>query len=351
MASPSPQHRLPYRRTGIRVLVLGLTVALAVAIGFWLFGRGPVVQVAVAERGSAAQVVYATGIVEPLHWAKVTALQRKRIIDLCKCEGESVRKGEVLARLDDAEERAVLSELEARLERLEADKDRIQTLVERKVASRIAFDEKLTEVREFKARVEAQKDRIADLELRSPVDGIVLRLDGEVGEVAGTGVDDVLFWVGERKPLRVVSEVNEEDIGRVEKGQKTLLRHDGFNAGTLRATVDSVTPKGDPKTKTFRVYLALPDDTPLMIGMSVEANIIVREVADATLVPGDAINNGAVWVVENGRAKRLPIEIGVRGTRMVEIRDGLAAGATVVSPFPSDLKDGARVRPAFVDAR
>ena len=255
----------------LRLTLIGLAIAALAVGGWWLVARGPAVQVAVAETGDAAQVVYATGTVEPLRWAKVTALQRKRIIDICKCEGRAVKKGEVVARLDDAEERAVLSELEARLERLRADAERTGKLVERNAMSRISYEEKLTEVREFEARVAAQKDRISDLELKSPVDGIVLRRDGEVGEVAGTAVNDVLLWVGQPRPLRVVAEVNEEDIGKVAEGQKALLRHDGFDDGALEATVQSLTPKGDPKTKTFRAYLALPSDTPLMIGMSIEA--------------------------------------------------------------------------------
>lgn len=345
------QERLPSWRAGVRFLAFGLAAALAAAAALWWYARGPVVQVAVVKRGDAAQVVYATGIVEPLHWAKVTALKRKRIVEFCKCEGQSVKAGDVLGRLDDAEERAVLTELEARLERLKADTERIRTLVKRNVASRITLDEKLTEVREIEARVEAQNNRIDDLKLRSPVDGIVLRSDGEVGEVAGTGPDDALFWVGQPKPLHVVSEVNEEDIGMVAKGQKALLRHEGFDDGALHSIVQSLTPKGDPESKTFRVYLALPDDTPLMIGMTVEANIVVSEVADANLVPAEAIHNGSVLVVADGRVKQTPVAVGIRGTRMVEVRKGLAAGMTVLSPFRGDLKDNVRVRPDREDAQ
>lgn len=298
-------------------------------------------------RGDAAEVVYATGIVEPVYWAKVTALQRKRIIELCKCEGQRVKKGEVLARLDNVEERAQLTELEARLARLREDAGRIKALVERNVVSRVAYEEKLTQVSEYEARITAQKDRISDLELKSPMDGVVLRRDGEVGEIAGTSASDVLLWVGQPKPLHVVAEVNEDDIGKVKEGQKGLLRHDGHSGEALTATVKRITPKGDPQTKTFRVYLALPEDSPLMIGMSIEANIIVREVKGGLLLPAEAVADNSVLVVEKGRVKRKPIQIGLRGTRMIEIRNGLIAGETVLLPYRSDLRDGARVRPAY----
>jgi RND family efflux transporter MFP subunit len=324
------------------VLVL---IAVAAAAAWWLFGRGALVRTTAIVRGDAAAVVYATGVVEPVHWAKVAALQRKRIVDLCRCEGWAVEKGEVLARLDDTEERAVLAELEARLARLRDDAERLKGLVDRNVTARTTYEEKLTQVREQESRVAAQKDRISDLALKAPMDGIVLRRDSEVGEIAGTGANDVLLWVGEPKPLRVVAEVNEEGILRVRPGQKVLLRHEGSTVAPLSAEVASVTPKGDPQTKTFRVYLSLPDDTPLRIGMSVEANIVVAEAKDVPLVPAEALGNGTmVAVVENGVLRHRKVETGIRGTRLVEIRSGLAPGDAVVTPWQPGLADGTRVR-------
>ncbi|MGI9424024.1 MAG: efflux RND transporter periplasmic adaptor subunit, partial [Hyphomicrobiaceae bacterium] len=321
-------------------LVLGSVIAVAV---LWL-SRGTLVTVAVVHRGDAAQVVYATGTVEPVHWAKISALQRKRIVELCKCEGQAVKAGEVLARLDDGEERALLTELQARAIRLRDDAERIRRLVERNVTSRLSLDEKLTQVREYEARIAAQKDRISDLALKSPMDGIVLRRDGEVGEIAGTGANQALLWVGRPKPLRVIAEVNEEDISRVQTQQNVLLRHDGHVGKPLRATVGRITPKGDPQTKTFRVYLRLPQQTPLMIGMSVEANIIIREAKDAVLVPAEAISENTVQIVIDGRAIRRPVQTGIRGTRLVEIKSGLAAGDIVLSPFLAAIQSNASVR-------
>ncbi len=323
------------------LIVAAALVALAVV---QLYGRGRAVQTVVARKGSAAEVVYATGVVEPVVWAKVTSLLRKRIEDICKCEGKEVKKGEVLVHLDDAEEQAQLTELEARLKRVKADADRLATLVERNIATRASLDEKLTQVSEQEARVIALKDRIADLALKSPMDGIVLRRDGEVGEIAGTGADDTLIWVGQPRPLQIVAEVNEDDILKVQKGQQALLRHEGSVEAPLTGQVLRITPKGDPQTKTFRVYIGLPDDTPLKIGMSVEANIVISEVKDSVLVPAETLGDHKLLVVEDDRARVRPVEVGVRGAGAVEIRSGLKAGEVVVSPFAKDIKDGTSVR-------
>ncbi|MCB1520059.1 MAG: efflux RND transporter periplasmic adaptor subunit [Hyphomicrobiaceae bacterium] len=308
-----------------------------------LFAGGREVATVLAKRGSAAEVVYATGVVEPVYWAKVTALQRKRIVEICKCEGQAVKQGDVLARLDDIEERAHKNELEARLQRLKDDAERLTTLVQRNIASRTSLEEKLTQVREQQARVAAQQDRIADLALKAPIDGVVLRRDGEVGEIAGTAAGDTLLWVGQPKPLQVVAEVNEDDILRVAKGQTALLRHEGYSAGPMRATVSRLTPKGDPQSKTFRVYLALPDETPLKIGMSVEANIVVGEVDDGVIVPAEAVVDHKVLKVRDGRVIIVPVEVGIRGAGAVEIRSGIAAGDELISPYDKGIASGTRV--------
>jgi membrane fusion protein (multidrug efflux system) len=332
----------------MRVILGLIVVAMLGGAGYWLWRDAfePPISTVAAHRGAAAEVVYATGTVEPRYWAKVVATQRKRIVELCDCEGQPVRKGQVLARLDDATERAALAELEARHQRLELDVLRIRGLVERNAATQTSLDQTITQTQEYAARIEAQKERIDDLVLRAPMDGTVLRRDGAVGELAGTGNADVLFWIGQQRPLRVVADVNEEDIPRVRTGQKVLLRSEGFTGETLPATVAEVTPKGDPVSKAFRTYLALPKDTPLRIGMSVEANIVTRERADALLVPGDAILDGAVFVVSEGRLKRVPVTTGIRGSRLVEVTDGLSDGAVVASPAKPAFRDGQRVRSA-----
>lgn len=335
---------VPARSSRLARLPLAILLGILIIAAAWWWSRGTEIKVAIARDGNVAEVVYATGIVEPKFWAKVAALQRKRIVELCRCEGLAVRKGDVLARLDDGEERAALAEIEARLKRLKEDSERLKVLLERNATTRTAYDDKATQIREYEARATAQRDRIADLELRAPMDGIVLRRDGEVGEIAGTAVGDVLLWVGQPKPLRVVAEVNEDDIVKVRDGQKVLLRHDGLAGRSLTAQVEAITPKGDPSTKTFRVYLALPEDTQLKIGMSVEANIIVREVDGARVVPAEAVVDGHVQDVTTGRVRHVPVDVGIRGTRLVEIVKGLGDDAVVASPFRRDLKDGARVR-------
>jgi multidrug efflux pump subunit AcrA (membrane-fusion protein) len=151
--------------------------------------------------------------------------------------------------------------------------------------------------------------------------------------------------------MQVVAEINEEEITRIAVGQKAFLRTEAFSAQALRATVSQITPKGDPTRKTFRVYLLLPRDTPLRIGMTVEVNIIHREKAAAVVVPAEAVAANAVQVVSSGKIRRVPVTVGIRGSRNVEIIGNVSKDMTVLSPARADLADGTRVRVENVAAR
>jgi membrane fusion protein (multidrug efflux system) len=154
-----------------------------------------------------------------------------------------------------------------------------------------------------------------------------------------------LCRVGVPKPLEVVAEVNEEDIPRVIVDQQVLLRTDAFPNQRLEGKVREITPMGDPLAKTYRIRIDLPDDTPLKPGMSVEANVITHEKPNALLVPADGVQGSAVFVVNGDRVHKRDIKAGIRGTRSVEILDGLKETDHVVAPIPpAGLKDGQRVR-------
>jgi membrane fusion protein (multidrug efflux system) len=100
------------RRFPWKPAIAMLSVGAIAAIAWWLL-RGPAITVVRVARGAAAEIVYATGAVEPETWSRSTPLVRGRIIERCRCEGKSVTKGEVLARLDDREAQATLNDLRA----------------------------------------------------------------------------------------------------------------------------------------------------------------------------------------------------------------------------------------------
>ncbi|HVY05474.1 MAG TPA: efflux RND transporter periplasmic adaptor subunit [Burkholderiales bacterium] len=267
---------------------------------------------------------------------------RDRIIDICRCEGQTVKKGDMLARLDDREVQAQLGELKARESFLKNEMTRVTELIGRGAATTQAYERAAMDLSQVQSQISVQLEKINDYTIVSPMAGVVLRRDGEVGEIAEAG--QILFRVGVPKPLWVVAEVNEEDIPRVAIGQTVLLRTDAFPDRRLEAKVSELTPMGDVNVKTFRIKAALPDDTPLKPGMSVEANIITREKADALLVPADAVQGSSVFVVDGSRIHKRDVQIGIRGTRTFEVLSGLKEGERVASPAATGMTDGQYVR-------
>jgi RND family efflux transporter MFP subunit len=305
------------------------------------FFRPPVVTTTTAILAPVSEAVYGTGTVEPERWAKVVPIQRRRLVDLCRCEGQSVKSGQVLGRQDDAEERSALNELQINNEQLVRDLDHAEKDRDKSDAQKNEYERRSTQLEESKSRISAQKVRLDALVLRAPLDGMVLRRDGEVGEIVGP--TDVLFWVGPPAPMQVVAEINEDEITGIAVGQKAFLRSEAFQSQALKATVSQITPKGDPTRKTFRVYLLLPRDTPLRIGMTVEVNIVYREKAAAIVVPAEAVTGNAVQVVDDAKVRRVPISVGIRGSRNVEIIGNVTRGTPVLSPARADLADGTRI--------
>jgi RND family efflux transporter MFP subunit len=327
------------------LIATGIVAIATAGAGYYSYSRflyPTLVTTSIANVAPVSEAVYGTGTVEPERWAKVVPLQRRRLVELCRCEGQVVKAGQVLGRQDDAEERSALDQMEINRGQLERDLARAEKDRDKNDATRTEYEQRWTKLEEAKSRIAAQKVHLDSLLLKAPLDGMVLRRDGEVGEIAGP--TDVLFWVGPPAPMQVVAEVNEEEINRIAAGQKAFLRSEAFPGRALRANVSQITPKGDPTRKTFRVYLRLPQDTPLRIGMSVEVNIIFREKPSAIVVPAEAIAGDWVQTVDDGEVRRVPITVGIRGNRNIEIIGVVSRGTTVLSPARRDLADGARVR-------
>jgi len=319
--------------------------ALALAAGgaaWWLL-RGPqAVTVVGTTRGPAVDAIYATGTVEPTVMLPVGPRVAGRIVELRTDEGRSVRKGEVLARLDTADLDATLEELRARARFARAEFDRTAALAQRGVVAANELDRTRADLDAAEAalkRAGAQRDFML---LVAPAAGQIIRRDGEVGQYLAVG--QPLFYMACCAPLRVTADVDEEDIPRVQVGQKVVLRADALPGRSFDGEVSDVTPKGDPVARTYRVRVRLAAPEAFKVGMTVDANLIVAERQDALLVPTSALTHGAVWVVRAGRLARQPVQVGVTGATLTEIRAGLADGARVVANPGAALVEGRAAR-------
>jgi RND family efflux transporter MFP subunit len=314
-------------------------LAGAIALGLFAYSKTrTTVSLERPTRGPAVEAVYATGTVEPVYWSKVAPVGTGRIAAILARDGDPVKKGTVLARLEDQDKSANVTQLAARRDFLRDELVRAQSLQRKGFFSAQALQRAASELKQAEAALAAANKPLADTLLTAPLAGVVLRQDGETGETVLA--NQTLFWVGLAKPLRIIAEVDEEDIARVHPGQRVLIKADAFPGVVLEGRVAEITPKGDPINKSYRVRVSLPEDTPLKVGMTTETNIIVREEANALLVPAAAVSGGKLWVAENGRAKRLPVKAGTIGEKKAEILSGLKGDESVIANPPPELKEG-----------
>lgn len=329
------------------IAILFFLCFIAAAGGYWWFAlRLPVVVVALPKRGPAVEVLYATGVVESRNWAKIAPKGNGRITEILADEHDKVVTGQPLMRLDDEEARALLAQAEAGEAYYREELVRQRKLAQSKTVSQGTLDRAINDYLQAEASMMAARRRVEDLTIVSLKDGTVLRRDGEIGEMVGK--ENVLYWVGQVRPARITADVDEEDIARVRPGQKVLIKADAFPDHVFEGKVERITPVGDTLNKNFRVRIDIADDIPLMLGMSCEINIVVRENPQALLVPGTAVENRqskqGVFLEKNETVRFSPVQIGATGQGMVEIVSEFDDRSRVLVTPPAGLADGAMVR-------
>lgn len=391
-----PVFRPPSKRPIARIVAVVLLLAVVAAVVARRFAPKPVVVTKVV-RGTALDAVYATGTVEALDRVVVKAKISGSISELKVREGQSVKRGDLLAVVDSPtlkfelakgktelwaassqagakgpQLQALAAQARATQVQLDAAKDereRVKKLVAAGTATQVELDKVETNVAALEAQLAAQAAskkaleielgakatgagaavdsiaaRLADTEVRSPLDGVVLGRSVEPGEVVM--LNQPLFRVGDVGNLVIECHVDEADVGKVAVDAKTAVSLYAFAGKAFRGTVFEVLPDADRAKKSFLTRVRL-DDPPsgLRSGMSAEVNVIAAERPGALLAPADAIDvDGWVWIANGGRAERRKVTVGVRDMLRAEILDGLAEGDEVVVSGADALSAGARVK-------
>ncbi len=261
-------------------------------------------------------------------------------------EGQDVKEGQVLARLEDADLSSSVAELEARARYARQQLERYDSLFRRGLLARDRVDQARSELEAARAAVRRAAEQMGFMALKAPADGHIVRRDGEVGDFIP--VNQAVFFLSDaRAPPRITAEVDEEDVALVQSDQKVLIKADAFPERVFEGRVSEITPKGDPVARSYRVRIRIPADTPLMMGMTAETNIIVAERHNALLVPSTAQSGSSLWLVRDSHLIEQPVKIGAKGPDRIEVLSGLTDhDQVVVQPWGS-LKPGDKVRPVF----
>ena len=378
---------IPLSRAFKRLLLFAAAIAVLVLLKTTVFApvRVPV-HTAAVERGRVEETVTNSraGTVKARRRAHLSPEVGGKVVALPHREGSSVRKGDVLLRLDDAIPRAQLEVAERErvaseaqreqaclaAERAERERERHSRLALEGIVSSDLLDGVASAARTAKAACEAAiagasragasvalaRVQVEKLVLLAPFDGVVAELSIEEGEWTtpsppGLPIPSVIDLI-DPGSLYVVAPMDEVDSARIAAGQAARVTVDSQPGRSFEGTVARVAPyvldvEAQNRTVEIEVDLSAVDLVKTFLpGTSADVEVILAVREDVVRVPTTALlEGGRVLVVQNERLVERRVVTGIRNWNFTEVREGLAAGdRIVVSLDRPDVKAGALVR-------
>lgn len=320
--------------------------------------QGISVAVAAAETGQIARPLVVEGTIAARSEVKILPKMSGRVLEVLIDEGSAVKAGQVLAKIESPElewqlqqQKAALLTAQANLSNAKSNLDRMRTLVEEGAISQQQFESAETQVKVADAQVKQLKAAIRLIETQqqnatvtSPISGVVIERTAEVGVMAMPSAP--LFTIAQAGPLELQVSVPEQELAALKVGAPVVVESAAFPGQTFSGKVREVSPAVDPQTRQIRAKIDLGTSNVLKVGMFVRGTI-QTESRQSLVLPTAAIQaEGAqafVYIDENGKAKRVNIQTGIRDGSKVEVVSGLSAGAPVVIEGGAFLKDGATI--------
>src|SRR5579875_827766 len=366
----------------LRAALIALILAAVGVVGYEIYARtlGRPLEVETAyvtvERGSQpGTVLTGSGYVVTRH--KYITIGTKilgQIIEEPIEEGQHVKRGDLLARIDDRDYRAQLRQAiadrelaAANVKLKQAQAARLLALYKTGVESRDSLDvaeNALAVARAELARAEAAIDyarfNVSQCYITSPINGIVLQKFRELGDTinyggdiqAGGGATDIV-QLADTDDMRAEVDINEGDISKVAIGAAARVVPDAYPDRSFDATLVKIYPEADRQKGTVKVEVSIHHPDPSIIKPEMSAKVTFSsgsardDAKPIVLVPRKAVlsdGSGAyVWLVRDGIARRMAIKRGRELEDGFEVRQGLSDGDQVVIEPPADLKDGERV--------
>jgi membrane fusion protein (multidrug efflux system) len=304
------------------------------------------VEVARAQRGDIAASYSGTAAIEAYAEATVIAKVGGEILKIFAEEGDEVKSGQLLARLDGDRLRLSLQQSEANLQKLRRDFQRNRDLKEKSLISQGDFEKIQYEMEALEASHDLAKLELSYTEIRAPIDGVISNRFVKAGNTIAPNA--AMFHVTSLVPLVAYLHVPEREYRRIARGMPAAIAVDALAGQRFDATIARISPVVDPQTGTFKITVEVSDESRrLKPGMFARINIISDVRNDALQITRSAIidNDGGqtVFIVKDGVARQQDITTGLSANGMVEVTDGLTGEELIVVVGQAGLRDGAKV--------
>ena len=304
------------------------------------------VEVARPTRNDIYAMYSGTAPIEAFADATVIAKVGGEVKQILVEEGDAVKTGQILARLDGDRLRLEKKQAEANLQKLQRDYQRNVDLSKRGLVSAGDFEKIKYEMEALEATFNLASLELSYTEIRAPIDGVISERFIKIGNTIE--VNAPTFQVTSLEPLVSYLHVPEREYRRIDPGQVAGITVDALGGAEFTATVARVSPVVDPNTGTFKITIEVSDASRrLKPGMFGRISIVYDKHINALQVPRSAVieesGESAVFVVEDDIAQHRPVVTGYSQNGFVEIVDGLSDGEAFVTVGQSGLKQGAKV--------
>ncbi len=307
---------------------------------------GVPVEVAKIERATVNEEVEALGTLAADESVVIAPEIAGRVIALGFKEGERVEKGQALVKLDTAILDAELKQQQADLGLARDTFERNRSLNQRGVGTQVAYDEATAKLASAEARVQLSQAKLAQSAMMAPFNGVVGLRSVSVGDYVAVGKQ--LITLTNIDPIKVDFRVPEIFLSQVKLGQTISLKVDAVPGQEFQGKIFAVDPVVDVNGRAMRLRATVPNaNLVLKPGLFARITIVVDRRENAMLVPESAVVPDGVgkivYIVENGKAKRVVVELGKRLPGKVEIVKGLTPQMVVVSSGQMRLREGSTV--------
>jgi membrane fusion protein (multidrug efflux system) len=310
------------------------------------------VEVAVARKDTVRDEIAATGEIEAVQSIDLRPEVDGRIVDILIREGQEVEQGTPLFKVDDAQLKAQVAQLEAQRALAQQALARAKELAQQNASSAADLEKAEAEARSAQAQYDLQRIRLERTVVRAPFGGVVGQRYVSLGDYVTSSTK--LVSLHTVNPQRASFQVPERFARQLRPGQSVTFRVAAIAGRDFRGDVEFVDPVIQLPGRTILVKARVPNpDRVLQPGMFIEARLVTAVRANAVVIPEDAVvptqGETAVWVVNDGKAERRTVVLGVRTPGFVEITSGVEAGTQVVVGGLEMLAPGAPVRPTVVE--
>lgn len=288
------------------------------------------------------ELIYSTGTLIPDEEVELSFETTGKVVAIYFDEGTRVKKGQLMAKINDKPLQAQLLKLKAQLKLSQEREFRQRQLLERDAISRESYDQVSTELQTIEADIQLIEARISETELRAPFDGSVgLRLISE-GAFATTATKIVRLV--KISPLKVEFSIPERYASEIKAGFPITFVLDGMPQ-KFTATVYAVDPKVDINTRTIVARAMYPNSNEeLKPGRFASVTARLSQIENTIAVPTQAIipemDGERVFIVKNGKAEQKRVKLGLRTESHVQIIEGLNFGDTLLTTAILQLRHG-----------